>query len=283
MKINFEDLVKAERVQVPIRDGKFVYNHKKYKIKDRELAGWFLVELEGNKAKVVEQVYDFSELEKKYKSVKGFTYNNSIVFQNFDSAKRKWNFEISNPIHFNSAQSFSAIKAIVWENKEIYFIQPDYTNIKIFDIKTAYDEEDSIEDMKDVTPELRTVFLFHNIERENLREMERQRLEMERLALEAEERRRREEELMRTIPGRLQITFNRAGASLRNYSISNHRITVDWTLHGQHYNSVIDARTFRVLEAGYCMSGEDRKHNITSLVKLAEDYEERGLTHITRR
>jgi hypothetical protein len=48
------------------------------------------------------------------------------------------------------------------------------------------------------------------------------------------------------------------------------------------YNSVLDSQTFMVLEAGYCMSNDDKRHNITSMVKTAEEYEQKDLTYITR-
>jgi len=292
--LDFSKLAEEKIIEVPVLDGRFQYHSKKYKIFSEE-DGWFKVKIEGNSAEISEPVFDFTELEKKNKPVKGYTYNNTIIFHNFDSTKRKWGFELSEEINFNSALTFSAIKAIVWEDKKIYFVSPDYSNFKIFDIKTSFDNDEAINNLKEITPELRTLFLFHEIEREQFRELERQRLELERMELADEERKKREKELMASIPGRLQLTFERSGARMIQYSISGNRIIVDWEMlsargnmgrHNDHmiqYNSVIDSRTFKVLESGYCMSGDDRRHNITSLVKLAEDYEERGLTHITRR
>jgi len=37
-----------------------------------------------------------------------------------------------------------------------------------------------------------------------------------------------------------------------------------------------------VIEAGYCLSGGDKKLNVTSLAKTAEEYEERDVIFITR-
>jgi hypothetical protein len=116
--------------------------------------------------------------------------------------------------------------------------------------------------------------LFHALERDQLK-----KVLIEKVAKEEHERR------MKDIPYRLNKIFENAGATLLNYSLSNKRIIVDWEIMGQkhRYNSVIDAATFKIIEAGYCMSGDDKRHNVTSLVKTAEEYAERNLTYITRR
>jgi len=277
--IDLSQFVTDREVLVPIVGDKFQFEGKKYKVKSTE-DSWYKCILNGNKAKIIEPLYNFFELEKCHKPVKGYSYNNSIIFHNFDSAKRKWKFQISKNLLFNKSQSFSAIKAIVWEDLQVYFTEPDYSNFKIFEIKTAFDEKNNLDNLKGITPELRTLYLFHSIERDQLREMERIHVE----ELEVEERLEQERRIMATVRGRLQITFSRAGARLINYTISGKRITVDWEIIGfrHQYNSVIDADTFKIIEAGYCMSGEDRKHNITSMVKLAEGYDEDGLIYITR-
>ena len=87
------------------------------------------------------------------------------------------------------------------------------------------------------------------------------------------------------MPYKLKRSFELAGAEMLNYSITGKRIIIDWQIKGggYKYNSVIDIDTFNVIEAGYCMSGDDKKHNITSMIKTAEIYEEDRLTYITRR
>jgi hypothetical protein len=89
---------------------------------------------------------------------------------------------------------------------------------------------------------------------------------------------------METIPGRLKVSFDRGGARLLGYSLSGSRIIVDWCLtdSSYKYNSVIDANTWKIIECGYCMNNDDFRHNITSMVKTAEEYESRRVVHITR-
>ena len=277
--LDLNKFVQDREVIVPILGNQFQFEKKKYSVKSEN--GWFKVVLNGNKARAISPVYSFQEIESHLKPARGYSYNNNIVFNNFDVAKRKWGFEVIQPLHFNSSQSFNSIKAVVWEDKKVYFTEPDYSDFKIFEVKSCFENESLIESLKGITPEIRSTFIFHSIERDQLREMEKIRL----VHLAEKDRAERERQMMATVQGRLKVTFERAGARLMSYNISGKRITVDWEINGsgQMYNSVIDADTFKVIEAGYCMSGEDRKHNITSMVKLAEDYEENDLTYITRR
>lgn len=279
MSINLSKFSQEIEAVVPILQGKFIYRRKMYDTLDSDLDGWYKVKIKNNSATPLEESYflDSSNLS----TIKGYTCNNVIVFQNFDVAKRKYNLQVSSTLNLNKADSFSSINAVVWEDGKVYYDSLNYSDNYIYDIKSCFDSDQDIRNLKGVTPELKTLFLLHSIEREQLRELEKIRLE----DLAKEEREAREKELMSTLQGRLKVTFSRAGATLLNYSLSNNRVIVDWVLDssGQEFNSVLDSRTLAVIEAGYCMSNEDNKHNATSMVKLAEDYEERDLIYITRR
>jgi len=266
--LDFSKLSQEKEIIVPILNNSFQYHFKKYRIQSED--GWFLVKTKNNDSKILEPAYNFSN---EYDIVKGFTYNNKIIFHNFDVAKRKWKFDLCKDLNFNSSQTFSAIEAVVWEDKNIYFLKPDYTNYKIFELKNSFDSEISISEIKGITPELRTLFLFHTIERDNFREMERQ--------IKAKEEHKK---MMESIPYRLKVTFEAAGAKMTNYSLSGKRIVVDWHMPNSEYtyNSIIDVNTFKIVEAGYCLSGGDKRLNITSMVKTAEEFEDRGVIHITR-
>lgn len=270
---DFEKFAKPFRCVAPVRNGSFIWKKKSYRIKTED--GWFLIEIKNNDCRVVEPALPTDVLYFSLKNnIKGYTHHNSIIFQNTDVAKRRFGLGMTAPLHFSQSQTFEAIEAVVWEDKEVYWIGPNYGDTKIFDIKDAYDQERVITDLKGVTPELRMLYIHHAIERESMRKM-----------LEEAKKKEEIESLMASIPGRLQVTFDRAGATMTNYSISGSRIVVDWTIPGSHYqyNSVIDSSTWMIIEAGYCMSGDDRRHNITSMVKTAQLYtEQHGRVNITR-
>jgi hypothetical protein len=262
---------------VPVLEGTFQFNRKKYSVKNKDQTGWFSVQLQGNKAQIVEPVVvetdiSFQELMKKH-FIKGYVYNNNIIFQNFDVGKRKAGVEIMAPLLLNGAPTFSSIEAIIWEDRNIYYCQPNYKDSLIYQVKNACEENADIAKLSFMTPELKTLYLFHNIEQHKIQEEQLQIQKAKNL-----------EEFKKTLQGRLILAFNQAGAALVGYTVSGNRITVDWKLNktGRTLNSVIDATTFSTLEAGFCLSGEDKKHTVTSMVQLAESYEEDRRIHITR-
>lgn len=266
--LDLSKLIQPKEVVVPVLNDHFVYNSKQYYVDCEN--GWHRVKIVGNRVYPLHA--DIPE-PTGFQLVQGYTCNNSIIFQNFDVAKRKWGFDIWMPFHFNQSQTFEAVKAIVWEDDQIYWFEPNYSNVQIFGLKDLFEVEETLDGKKGITPELRTLFLFHSLERDQLREIAKQIKNKE-----------DEEKMMSDLPTRLKITFERAGAELTNYALTGNRIIADWKMPGSNhqYNSVIDANTWMILEAGFCMSNDDRRHNITSMVKTAEDYEDRDLTYITR-
>ena len=261
--LNLKDLIKEQQAVVPIKDNSFQYHNKKYYITKEN--GWYKVSLCGNKVKILEPIFDFTDIKKNLDIAKGCIYNNLFIFNSFDSAKRKWNSDITKELLFNNQETFSPVEAVVWEDKNLYLIGSDYTNFKVLELKNAYDNDIAISKVKGITPELKTLYLFHHIEREN--------------ALKVLE----EKKVKESIPHRLKQSLEAVGAILTNYSVSGHRITVYWEIIGgtHKYISVIDALTFKILEAGYCLSNDDRRHNVTSLVVTAKDFEKRRVIHQT--
>ena len=275
--LDLKKFTKEVSAAVPVVDNTFQYMRKKYTLKEECADGWYIVELNGNDAIVsapfIPEIDIPFEEEHKKSIIKGYTYNNTIIFQNFDVGKRKAGHEISAPLYLNRVPTFSSIEAIIWEDKKLYYLKPSYNDILIHQVQAMYESDGDLLTIKRVTPELKMVYLFHNIEKQKIVE------EQERLQKEKDI-----EEFKKTLEGRLILAFNRVGAKILKYSISGNRITVDWEMEGssQQFNSVIEADSFRVIEAGYCMSGHDREHTVHSMVKLAESYDEDNLIYKTR-
>lgn len=263
---------------VPIRNNSFILNKKPYQIKSDD--GWFEVLIDGNKAQTCGHAYWDLPREKASNMVLGYTCNNSIVFQNFDVAKRKWNLGMTAPLHFNQSPTFESIRAVVWEDGQVYWVEPNYSDVQTLELKDLLDSDQTLVGRKGVTQELRSLFLFHALEKEQIKQLAIEAEMAKTRAIQKEE----EERLMRDIPYRLRMTLARAGGEMLGYSLTGNRIIVEWKIpdSGQRYNSVIDSRTWMVLEAGFCMSNDDKRHNLTSIVKTAEEYEDRGVTFITR-
>jgi hypothetical protein len=269
--INFNKLAGIEMDVVPVLNNQFVYNRKHYSIITED--GWYMVHLQGN------EVIKFSPDFPKYiigNVMHGYTYNNSFLPENFDVLKKKYGYEIMVDLQFNNLPTMSAVDVIIWEDNKFYFYQQNFSNMIIFDIQNCIDEEGNINinDKKGLTPEIKTVLLFHSIERK------------QQIALKKKlEEKKKIEEYQKSMPGRLMLSFKEVGAEILKYSMQGKNLIVDWKLKDsyQAYNSVIDAETFRIKEAGFCLSGFDKDHNVKSIALLAKGYEEEDLIHITRR
>jgi len=258
---------KPQLITIPLFSNSFIFHKKKYIITAPD--GWYDVSILNNTATIVSPSCPPMD-----KTFSGYVYNNQFIPSNFDIAKRKYSLSPLTPIRFNSSSTLSSVSVIVWEDKSVYYAQENYSDVLIFDIRAAIENEKNVDTLKGVTPELRMLYLFHALEKENLKKALQE-------SLEKEEKKR----FLESVPGRLKTVFERAGAVMSDFSTVGNRIIVNWTIKGGEYiyNSVLDNKTFMVVEAGYCMSNDDRRHNITSLVKTAELYEEKDLTYITRR
>lgn len=271
--IDFSKIDAAQECVVPIINNSFQYNRKKYTTVVPYIDGWYKVKLYGNNVQILEGI--FIEVEPiKAPIIKGFTYGNQIIFQNFDVAKRKINKEIMAPLLLNSTESFAAVEAYIWEDGNIFYKNHNIADTQLIDLKMLFDDNKSIKDVKGLTPELKTVYLFHEIQRqEYLKELELRKKESERL------------EYIKSLPGKLENLFKNVGATLVRFTKqAKNRIEVIWRMdsYEREFNSIIDETTFKIIEAGYCMSGDDKRHNITSMVLTADDYAKRGKIHQTR-
>lgn len=269
--INLETFIKEKKFIVPIINGNFQINRKKYQTDN--VSGWYEVSISSNNVKIINSIIIEIQNSCYYKIIKGYTYHNNIIFQNFDVAKRKLNKEIMMPLNFNNLPTFSPVEAIIWEDKKLYLYKTNYLDFSCFNLSSIFKQGNSIKEIKGLTPELKTLYLFHELENQKLIEQQQQIKKKKEL-----------EEFKKTLQGRLLLIFNQVNANIVDYSHEGDKIIVNWELKssGNKYNSIINANTFQVIEAGYCMSGEDKKHTAISMVKLAEDYEERDLIYKTR-
>ena len=72
---------------------------------------------------------------------------------------------------------------------------------------------------------------------------------------------------------RLETALARAGGRLRNYSESGECWLVHWTdSFGELHSSTINRRDLSVVSSGICLSGQDDKFDLTSLVGVVEGF-----------
>jgi len=137
--IDFNKLTARQSYIVPILNNEFQCNRKKYSASVAN--GWYQVIVSGNH--VHECVPISAEMENfpKTSIIKGYTYNDKIIFQNFDVAKRKVGIPVMTKLEFNQSPSFSSIEAIIWEDKNVYYFRPNYGDALIYEVRSKFDSE----------------------------------------------------------------------------------------------------------------------------------------------
>jgi hypothetical protein len=88
--------------------------------------------------------------------------------------------------------------------------------------------------------------------------------EQARIAREREARRA-------TSEGRLQDALEHAGAELNEFTERGDVYAVTYTVDGERHTSVVDRRSLAVITAGICLSGEDEKFDLASLVGVLRE------------
>jgi len=104
---------------------------------------------------------------------------------------------------------------------------------------------------------------------------------------EAEQRRQRAERIRRmreTVQGRIELALQQTGARLHRCIPRRDLVEITWSTPGRRsrYNSVLNINNLNVVNAGICLQGQDRIFDLTSLVGVVSEGEDRGLIHITR-
>jgi hypothetical protein len=70
---------------------------------------------------------------------------------------------------------------------------------------------------------------------------------------------------------RIRLALDHAGASLASYAKHKKAYTVSFVLDGQRHTSRIRAKDLTVLSAGICLSGQDKKFDLQSLVGVLRE------------
>ena len=87
-----------------------------------------------------------------------------------------------------------------------------------------------------------------------------------------------------TVEGRIQLALQSTGARLLSCIPRRDLVEITWRSPNgrRQYNSVLNIRNLNVLNAGICLQGEDQIFDLTSLVSVVTEGENKGLIHMTR-
>jgi len=256
--LNLSHLTKTREAIVPVLNKSFQYNNKKYFITEECKDGWYVVTIENNRVKIKTPAF-VENLTHIFSIARGYTFENKIFFQNYDSARRNYNRDISSHLHFNSAPTCSSVYSAFWEDKKFYYISLNYGDNSLLKIKESIDKNESIESEKGITPEMRMLYLHHVLK--NMGD--------ENASPESSEKKKTSQY------DRIRHLFSSAGAVIDELMSEKDDFTIIWHFidNKTYFNTLLDGKSLMIKEAGYCMENDDHRHNITSLVLTAKDFD----------
>lgn len=153
-----------------------------------------------------------------------------------------------------------------------FYVDIDYASLTAIDLQASLETGCS----KHSTPEFRHLLVL-----ERARQAALAAKEMERFAAaQEEEKQHRQLSITDTVRER----FEQVGVIVLGVQAFVDTIAIRWQaeFYEKPFETILDRNTLMVKEAGYCASGDDKKFNITAVVKTAEEYAERGLVWQTR-
>lgn len=272
--INLEKFALVKQVVMPIVDGwGQIESRKIYKGVEN---GWYLVDLSGN-ASVLRSAtpLEVSRALLNQKVTRVYTLGTEGIPVNFDNLLKQGLGEAID-INFLNLQPFEVAKAIRWEDKRWYFYEADsrFNRTLLSELRQRFNEDKPLDSIKDLTPELRYYWLLLNLQRQSYREFQ----ELERLKLSQGERNKRIKEFQSSFTGRLQTVIEQAGGKLVKFYKYRTGYIVHWKIGSQVVKSTI-RDNMRIINLGFCASGQDKRHSLSSAIQLAKMY---GNLYITR-
>ncbi len=167
---------------------------------------------------------------------------------------------------------FTPVSARKWFDGNLVYEDQEFETDIEASVRTAFEEERSIDPIKGVTPALAQTHLRESTQRA--------------LAREAERRARLKAELARwqeTLEGRISLALSHTGAELVDWRRNGQgQAVVRYRLGGRRFECIIDTESLRIVDAGICLSGADEELNLSSLPSAVREAIESGQLHILR-
>lgn len=276
MVINLARFTKEEEVVAPIVGGWGKYHGRRFEFPD-QIDNWYKLKI-GNEVEVVRPATPL-EVVKTLKTCKHylvFAYGEEGIPANFDSFK-KMGFGETVKVQFFNVPLFTTGKVVLWEDGRFYFFEPEIRSFR--SVLNALRGEKRVRDIKDLTPELAYYNLLINLTKQAFREV----AELDKLVLSPEEKEKRVKQFENTLEGRLKKIIEDSGGRFIDYKQSRGKsLLVTWEVGGQQVKSQIKGETFQIVSAGYCLSGDDKRHTMNSIVRLAKVFQKDAPLYITR-
>ena len=266
----------TERV-VPVINREGIWNKRYFKSRKRIDDGLYFVGF-GDEV-VIEHVATPLEIEVAFRQLphlRGIAYGDSIIPLNFGNAKFLEYTELT-PVHFMKSEMGTVVVVRRWENNMLLFHEMDLRAkefLIVAQVKHSAETKAGLQGIKGVTPEMRYFYLLLSLDLQRIEEWR----DLDKLALSKAEREKRIKAFQESFSGRLQLSIEKAGGKLIQFTKRGSRVDVKWSVDSEVFYTILE-QDFRVLELGFCADGHDKDHSIASAVLLAKDFIERGVLY----
>lgn len=276
--LDLEKFSKETRAVVPIVSGWGQYKGRRIAAPRAE-DGFYVVGF-GDKISVGKKASPMEILKTLENTTKYKVYSlgtEGIPF-NFDVFKRL-GFGEAETINFLNLQPFTVAEVTKWEDGRLYFCNETIPKNRrtLQSVRTAFEQRQILSGVRGVSPELRYYVLLLNLQRDSYEALK----ELKDWTISEDERARRIASFQGTFLVRLRHAVEQAGGTFIGYHKVGRGQMVEWEIGGQRVKSTI-RDDFRIVTAGFCLSGDDKKHTLPSLINLAKLFQEDYPLYITR-
>lgn len=281
MSINLNRFVEATEAIVPLIDNWGKIKGRKIELKAED--GWYKVRL-ANEATIVKKASPLEIRRALEHETKLMVYGlgGEGVPVNFDNFKKR-GYQESITVHFMSGQPFDVIEVVLWEDGRFYYYGTNQRHQRelIRGVKEAYQGRGTLSQLSGVTPEIRFAFMLGNLQRESYQAVEGI-LNEGSLVISIDQRNRIGDALQHSFGHVLKRSITQAGGTyIGHHKLNGQSYAVEWKVGDQIVKSHIRA-DLRIVSAGFCLSGADKKHSMNSIIGLAKTFQERSPLYITR-
>lgn len=281
MTINLNRFVETTEAVVPLIDNWGKYQGRKIELQAED--GWYKVRL-GNQVTIIKKAspLEIRKALEPEKKLMVYALGGEGVPVNFDNFKKR-GYQESIPIYFMGGQPFDIIEIVLREDGRFYFygVNQRHQRELVRGVKEAYQARRVLPELRGVTPEIRYAFMLGHLQRESYEAVE-SILKEGSLTISGSQRDRITKQLQSSFSVVLKSAITKAGGTYVGHrKLNQSTYAVDWRVGDQLVKSHINA-DLRIVSAGFCLSGDDKRHSMSSIIGLAKTFQENRPLYITR-
>lgn len=276
MPIDFSRFTEDKEIICPIVDGSGQYEGRKLEFNVAD--GWYRIKL-GNQPSIVRpatELEKIKEYEKKKRYI-GFQVGDKYVPSTFEITKPHTSIRV----HLSPEQTDTWSPTWFFKHSDgrFYFAgeNPSYNRTVIQAIRDCFNRRVGIREVPGVTPELRLTFILSRLYQNSYDAFR----ELQDINLTGRDREEYLKNYKQNFGERIRDVVTDAGGTYISYSKRGSGYLVEWEVGGQTVKSVIND-DMRILDAGFCLSGADKKHSMSSIVMLARMFQDDAPLYIER-